>query len=58
MLLSTGVVLVIGLIVGAVVLTHLDSGHGSLIQQPTVQPAKDALPPLPRRAVLLAGDSP
>jgi hypothetical protein len=56
-LLSTGVVLVIGLIVGAVVLTHLDSGHGSLIQQPTVQPAKNALPPLPRGAVVLAGES-
>jgi hypothetical protein len=51
------VVLVIGLIVGAVVLTHLDSGHGSLVRQPSVQPATNALPPLPRRAVVLAGES-
>jgi len=51
------VVLVIGLIVGAVVLTHLDSGHGSLVRQPNVKPAKNALPPLPREAVVLAGES-
>jgi hypothetical protein len=51
------VVLVIGLIVGAVVLTHLDSGHGSLVRQPNVQPAKNALPPLPPGAVVLAGES-
>jgi hypothetical protein len=55
--LSAGVVLVIGLIVGAVVLTQLDSGHGSLVRQPNVKPATNALPPLPREAVVLAGES-
>ena len=47
----------IGLIVGAVVLTHLDSGHGSLVRQPSVRPATNAFPPLPRGALVLAGES-
>ena len=47
----------IGLIVGAVVLTHLDSGHGSLVRQPSVRPATNAFPPLPRGALVLAGQS-
>ena len=50
-------VLVIGLIVGAVVLTHLDSGHGSLVRQPNVRPAQNVLPPVPRGAVVRAGES-
>jgi hypothetical protein len=55
--LTVGGVLLVGLIVGAVVLTHLDSGSGSLVRPAQVGPAKDVVAPPPRGAVVLAGES-
>ena len=55
--LTLGGVLLVGLIVGAVVLTHLDSGSGSLVRPAQVGPAKDVVAPPPRGAVVLAGES-
>ena len=49
--------LLVGLIVGAVVLTHLDSGHGSLVRPTKVGPAKDVVAPPPHGAVVLADES-
>ena len=45
-----------GLVVGAVALTLLDSGHGSLVQAPTVKPAAVAPPP-PAGALVLAQEA-
>jgi len=55
--LTVGGVLLVGLIVGAVVLTHLDSGSGSLVRPAQVRPAKDVVAPPPRGAVVLARES-
>jgi hypothetical protein len=54
---TVGGVLLVGLIVGAVVLTQLDSGSGSLVRPTQVGPAKDVVAPPPRGAVVLAGES-
>jgi hypothetical protein len=51
-----GAILVGGLVVGAVALTLLDSGHGSLVQAPTVKPAAVAPPP-PAGALVLAQEA-
>jgi hypothetical protein len=50
-------VLLVGLIVGAVVLTHLDSGSGSLVQPTQVGPAQDIAAPPPPGAVVLAAEA-
>src|SRR4029453_13298018 len=55
--LIVGGVLLVGLIVGAVVLTHLDSGSGSLVRPTQVGPAKDVVAPPPTGAVVFAGES-
>jgi hypothetical protein len=55
--LIVGGVLLVGLIVGAVVLTHLDSGSGSLVRPTRVGPAKDVVAPPPTGAVVFAGES-
>jgi hypothetical protein len=53
---AAGAILVAGLVVGAVALTLLDSGHGSLVQAPTVKPAAVAPPP-PAGALVLAQEA-
>ncbi len=50
--LGAGAVLVAGLVVGAVALTRLDSGHGSLVETTPVRPAKAISPPPPGALVL------
>ena len=55
-LVVAGAILVAGLVVGAVALTLLDSGHGSLVQAPTVKPAAVAPPP-PAGALVLAQEA-
>jgi hypothetical protein len=53
---AAGAILVAGLVVGAVALTLLDSGNGSLVQAPTVKPAAVAPPP-PAGALVLAQEA-
>jgi hypothetical protein len=53
---AAGAILVAGLVVGAVVLTLFDSGHGSLVQAPAVKPAAVA-PPSPAGALVLAQEA-
>jgi hypothetical protein len=53
---AAGAILVAGLVIGAVALTLLDSGHGSLVQAPTVKPAAVAPPP-PVGALVLAQEA-
>jgi hypothetical protein len=50
-------VLVAGLAGGAVALTRLDSGRGSLVQPTQVKPAKSAVRPPPPGAVVLANEA-
>jgi len=51
-LVGAGAVLVAGLVAGAVALTQLDSGHGSLVETPRVKPAEAITPPPPGALVL------
>ncbi|HLM36502.1 MAG TPA: hypothetical protein VK287_01805 [Gaiellaceae bacterium] len=55
-LVAGGAVLVAGLAVGAVALTRLDSGHGSLVETTRVKPAR-AIPPPPPGALVLAREA-
>jgi hypothetical protein len=56
LLVGAGAVLAAGLVGGAVALTRLDSGHGSLVETTQVKPAK-AIPPPPKGALLLAQEA-
>jgi hypothetical protein len=49
---AVAVVLIAGLVVGAVVLTHLGSGQGSVVRPPQVEPAKTVSAPPPGALVL------
>jgi hypothetical protein len=55
-LVGSGAVLLAGLVVGIVVLTRLESGHGSLVETPRVKPARVAPPP-PLGALVLAREA-
>jgi hypothetical protein len=55
-LVGAGAVLVAALVVGAVALALLDSGHGSLVETPRVKPA-EAVPPPPPGALVLAQEA-
>jgi hypothetical protein len=55
-LVGVGAVLVAGLVVGAVALARLGSGHGSLVETTPVKPAR-AIPPPPKGALVLAQEA-